>query len=315
MTWLFSKALCESLHCSQEQGEESLGESCLAGEPYAQLNVMPTAQPFWRNDKMMESLRLSRFGLTLRLLTELDGEDVLMSFLEGFPARTSALLDSEQDSEAIDQGYGRSLRGWFAKYDHEASLWKTAQLSLFVDSDEFSETWPRWGLMLDGVSYLLPTAVHSICESESGLWPTPTVCGNHNRKGASPTSGDGLATAVLKMYPTPVATDTKSENMSLSLVAKRQAESTRGVRLAEAMHRTMLPTPTAGNSHSGGNLDEWGGSTNPYRGTEIGRLQLNPHWIEQLMGWPTGWTALEHLETTRLAEWQQQHGIYSQNER
>ena len=29
-------------------------------------------------------------------------------------------------------------------------------------------------------------------------WPTPTVCGNHNRKGASPTSGDGLATAVSK---------------------------------------------------------------------------------------------------------------------
>jgi hypothetical protein len=27
-------------------------------------------------------------------------------------------------------------------------------------------------------------------------WATPTVCGNHNRKGASKTSGDGLATQV-----------------------------------------------------------------------------------------------------------------------
>jgi len=27
------------------------------------------------------------------------------------------------------------------------------------------------------------------------LWPTPTISGNHNRKGASATSGDGLATA------------------------------------------------------------------------------------------------------------------------
>lgn len=27
-------------------------------------------------------------------------------------------------------------------------------------------------------------------------WPTATVCGNYNRKGASATSGDGLATAV-----------------------------------------------------------------------------------------------------------------------
>lgn len=28
------------------------------------------------------------------------------------------------------------------------------------------------------------------------LWPTPTVCGNNNRKGLTKTSGDGLATAV-----------------------------------------------------------------------------------------------------------------------
>ena len=28
------------------------------------------------------------------------------------------------------------------------------------------------------------------------LWPTPTVCGNNNREGASATSGDGVATAV-----------------------------------------------------------------------------------------------------------------------
>jgi hypothetical protein len=28
------------------------------------------------------------------------------------------------------------------------------------------------------------------------MWATPTVCGNYNRKGASATSGDGLATQV-----------------------------------------------------------------------------------------------------------------------
>jgi hypothetical protein len=43
------------------------------------------------------------------------------------------------------------------------------------------------------------------------LWPTPTVCGNYNRKGASKTSGDGLATAVLK-WPTPTAHMAKETN-------------------------------------------------------------------------------------------------------
>jgi hypothetical protein len=44
-------------------------------------------------------------------------------------------------------------------------------------------------------------------------WPTPTVCGNYNRKGASATSGDGLATAVLKVA-TPTARDWPSGKAS-----------------------------------------------------------------------------------------------------
>ena len=39
------------------------------------------------------------------------------------------------------------------------------------------------------------------------LWPTPTVCGNYNRKGASKTSVNGLATAV-RLWTTPCADDT-----------------------------------------------------------------------------------------------------------
>lgn len=41
------------------------------------------------------------------------------------------------------------------------------------------------------------------------LWPTPTVCGNNNRKGLTKTSGDGLATAVLT-YPTPKCQDARA---------------------------------------------------------------------------------------------------------
>ena len=33
------------------------------------------------------------------------------------------------------------------------------------------------------------------------IWPTPTVCGNHNRKGASANSGDGLSTAAKEGLP------------------------------------------------------------------------------------------------------------------
>ncbi len=35
--------------------------------------------------------------------------------------------------------------------------------------------------------------------------------------------------------------------------------------------------------------------------------QLNPDWVEWLMGWPSGWTALKPLEMVKFHEWQQQH--------
>jgi hypothetical protein len=85
--------------------------------------------------------------------------------------------------------------------------------------------------------------------------------------------------------------------MSPELVEKRQQKSRRGVRLTEFLHRRNLPTPMRGNDHWGARLDEWGGSSNPFRGTELGQLRLNPCWVEELMGLPIGWTELEPAET------------------
>jgi hypothetical protein len=44
-------------------------------------------------------------------------------------------------------------------------------------------------------------------ETHEQNWATPNVCGNHNRKGASKTSGDGLSTQV-KNWSTPTVMDT-----------------------------------------------------------------------------------------------------------
>jgi len=96
--------------------------------------------------------------------------------------------------------------------------------------------------------------------------------------------------------------------MSLALVEKRQNASNKGVRLTEFLHRRMIPTPMAGNDHWGGRLDELGGSGNAFLGTEIGRLRLNPCWIEELMGWPIDWTDLKPLETVKFQQWLNAHG-------
>jgi DNA (cytosine-5)-methyltransferase 1 len=38
--------------------------------------------------------------------------------------------------------------------------------------------------------------------------------------------------------------------------------------------------------------------------------QLNPTWVEWLMGWPLGWTDLKPLEMDRFQEFLQQHGEF-----
>jgi len=231
MSWLFSQALVA----------EYSARTCLDGEPCAQLSVMPTPHKFWRKGKTMDASDLSRFGLTLRVLTDTHGEELLMSFLADFPAKTSAAPEKARASTGSAVACGEKVRGLLAKWNHGASYWKTAQCSLLGDSDEFSEIWPRWGLMRNGECWELGKPALPISATASG---------------------------------------------------------------------SSLPTPSGvngGNNNTMGRVDEWGGSSNPLRGTVIGSMCL-PEFEELVMGWPIGWTELTPFETARFHEWQQQHG-------
>jgi hypothetical protein len=163
MSWLFSQAL--AVECSQG--------ICSDGEPYAQLNVTPTPHKFWRNDRTMEFSDLSRFGLTSRLLTEGHGEALLTSYLAGFHVKTSAPQAKALASTESEADSGEKWRGSFAKFDLVTSGWKTAQCSLLGDLEEFSETWPRWGLMRDGECWEDTMSEPPTVENESGFLPTP----------------------------------------------------------------------------------------------------------------------------------------------
>jgi len=71
-----------------------------------------------------------------------------------------------------------------------------------------------------------------------------------------------------------------------------------------------LPTPSGvngGRNNVMGRIDEWGGSSNPLRGTVIGSMCL-PEFEELMMGWPIGWTEPTPYEMDKFREWQQQHG-------
>ena len=285
------------------------------GEPCAQLSVMPTAQPFWRSRRPMGACRFSRFGLTLQLLTADHGVAWLRWFREDFLAKTSVSPEPAMASTASGPASGERWQESFARWDPDSCTWRTPQRSLLEGFTEFSETWPASGSMSNGECSVRPTLERSTSASKSGfwptpvtldsgsrfnrsvsdgaklrptlgamarynLWPTPTVKGNHNRKGVSAKSGDGLATAVSRL-PTPT-------------VAMRKGSSIGAL------------TRKDGRSRANDRLD--------YRIEGSGLAgRLNPTWVEWLMGWPIGWTGLPPLEMDRFHEWLQQHGDSSFN--
>ena len=74
----------------------------------------------------------------------------------------------------------------------------------------------------------------------------------------------------------------------------------------------MFPTPTVNDSKNNNPPSQALRNTPPLN-VEIG-FNMSPMWVEWLMGWPIGWTALQPLETGRFRQWCDSHGIDSQDE-
>ncbi len=177
MSWLYSQVLVE----------EYLAANCLDGEQSVQSSGKPIQQAYCAPDKMTVFSRLSRFGMTFKPLTENLGEELSMSSVVAFHVRTLVPQEKAQELMENDQECGQKWLASFVKYDHDSSLWRTHQCSLLGGLDEFSETWPQWGLMRDGECWEQKTLEQAIRGTESGLsakFPTPdTTMAN---RGTSP---------------------------------------------------------------------------------------------------------------------------------
>jgi hypothetical protein len=252
MSWLFSQALVE----------EYLVDTSLVGEQSVQSNGKPTQQAYCAPDKMTGFSRLSRFGMTYKPLTENLGDKLLMLYLEDFHAKTFLPQDKEQELMESEAECGEKWRGSFTKYDQSSCSWKTHQCSLLGDLDEFSETWPQWGLMRDGECWEQRTLEQTIRGTESGFVPNG-VDYFHTPNTTGLDGGSNSRKALRKRqknWPTPLSTEYRANRV--------QRE----------------------NHHNG--------LTQAVLATQDGG-QLNQMWVEWLMGWPIGWTDLKPLETDK----------------
>lgn len=275
MSWLCSRALAEAY----------LEATCSDGAPFAPSSGNPMPQAYLSPDKMTAFSRPSRSGMTFAPLMESRGEALLTWFRADSRVRTFPLLARVQVSTASAQACGEKWPASLTRYDRDSSSWRTAQLSLLADSDEFSETWPSWGSMRNGECWERMTQVLRIGASESGLWPTPTT----------PNGGRSLKHV-----------DEWRGRSAYHNGKKVQVDLAQAVRLVSA---GIWPTPTVCGNYNRKGASKTSGDAIATAASQLNGISgpLNPTWVEWLMGWPQGWTDLKPLEMAKFHEWQRQH--------
>jgi len=210
-----------------------------------------------------------------------------MFSVEDFPVSPTPLL-ADVPAPTTTAISGPSSLDSFASYSPDGSWRKTcqgySQVMLDGSLERFSETWPRAGMTRNGTAYQRVPLAPLTREIVSGWWPTPQAHDASNRKGQAKRVGDparhggwNLEDWVAK-WPTPCAVDGKYQASGDLYARVNQVGRQRGVSLARFW------TPDA-NCWKGGN-----------RGNQINQQvsgQLNPTWVEWLMGYPLGWTVCE----------------------
>ena len=281
----------------------------------------------------------------------------LMSLQQDSHASRFQSPESEQE-ETTAATSGPKHLPYFAQYDPDTRCWKTCQVCLLTNMpDEYSETWPKTGLMLNGVCYPQPNAERRISAIGSGsMLPTPSAQSageglteslttkggglSPNERAYNPKTGKHTQMTLnryVKLWPTPTTPTGGGERSkaragtgSLAYMA-RTGKLWPTSRSSPNENRQTKPTPSQLAGKHGRSLaaevnwptasaSDWKGSskagqrrgqlTDPAMGAIPAGGQLNPTWVEWLMGWPLGWTDLRPLEMGKFQQWQQQHGIY-----
>ena len=191
--------------------------------------------------------------------------DLLTSSAEDTPASHSAPPGSAEAHRMIATS-GRNICDLYKSCGHPGSL---GRMLLVTSAWDSTKCWLTWRERVTPGKRLLFQLVPSMPRTagiESGWLPTPQ---NATSQGASMEASKKEAR---RLHP-------------------------QGRNALAAQIASMLPTPGAMGSNNCGRLDELGGSGNPYRQTELGKQYLNPRFVEQMMGFPTDWTACDVSET------------------
>ena len=239
----------------------------------------PTPQGYARGKAANSAPGLTPLDIQVRGLYAEPALSQLILFAEAFPvSRTRLLVDGwEAPTSGIS---GQSSPELFARLGPDGSWLKTyrdcSPQMLDGSSEAFSETWPRAGTMRNGTAFQLPPSAPVTKGIESGLLPTPIA----NNWGFNQSLGENTA-----IRP------------SLKMMARQNtAEHDSGKHHGQpdTLHSAVKrwPTPQASDwKRAHAYSAEERGHSPQLRHVLTG--QLNPTWVEWLMGFPLGWTVCE----------------------
>jgi hypothetical protein len=287
-----------SWHYLREVAGESLEDICLGGEPLPLLKSKTTHAEFYCKGKLMDSYLDSLSGTISAPLMDTPGKAKSMSSAGVSPVRTSPLQEREMDLMESGQDFGHKWRGWLAKFDPHSCSWRTAQCSLLGEEHELLQILPKWGMTRHGLLWELPMLAHHTNGTGCGFLPdNETFFHTPNTTGMDGGSNSRKALRKrLDLWPTPVHSEARQ-----GLQIRRDGK--KGTQQSLTTAVMTWPTPrTAGMCGGSGSWDLLNKNTTVEEARLMGAGnggQLNPNWVEWLMGWPIGWTDLKPLGTDK----------------
>ena len=195
-----------------------------------------------------------------------------------FHAREKARAYAEREAD-----YGRNMRVSFAKFDPVSYSWKIPHFLFQGDLATFSQTWPRWGMMVRGECFQLPPWVQ-----DTGATAFGELSGGGIEDGNAPARFFGTSPC----RPQPRSAKFRRSTPNLGEVVEEENR-----RLAES----AWATPTV---HGNGSRSEYGGKSGDGLDTAVKRAaesatgptptvhdrlrgQTEPHGRERRQGYGT----------------------------
>ncbi len=196
--------------------------------------------------------------------------------------------------------FGESMPGLFASLNQDGLWLKTWQgycqslLPGFVeeDSELYSETWTKWGIVLDGHAMELPMLERRTNESECLLWHTPDCSDRRSPKSKQ----QGLSNQAKAYWRTPQSHNGAQGPKSKMFYEKCLKTGQSAITLVDQVKN--WPTPAARDSKGSNSAKHL--STGHHINQLANKVklnktegQLNADWVELLMGLPIGWTDID----------------------